>query len=160
MEEDAPVMDGEGGEWSRRFDGGGVVVWIGDLLCWLGEKENVFSVLTSDERETRWPNEIELENISINEGHNRNFTYIMGVAPLANPSSASVYNVSIFLYFKTTSHVSIYLNQLCYAKCISSNAILNHDITPSFKINIIFKVEVKAMLLGDGSIYLSCFQIN
>lgn len=84
----------------------------------------------------------------------------MGVAPLANPSSASVYNVSIFLYFKTTSHVSIYLNQLCYAKCISSNAILNHDITPSFKINIIFKVEVKAMLLGDGSIYLSCFQIN
>lgn len=32
-------MDGEGGEWSRRFDGGGVVVWIGDLLCWLGEEE-------------------------------------------------------------------------------------------------------------------------
>jgi len=39
MEEDAAVMDGEGGEWSP-FAGGGVVVDVvrSDLL-WLGEEE-------------------------------------------------------------------------------------------------------------------------
>jgi len=77
-----------------------------------------------------------------------------------DPCIYYIYNVSIFLDFKTTSHVFIYVNQLCYAKCISSYAILNHGITPSFKINIVFKVEVKAMLSGDSSIYPSCFQVN
>jgi len=97
MEEDAAVMDGEGGEWSR-FAGRGVVVDVvrSDLL-WLGEEKRGTRIRWKRKGKRNWN---WIGNIHINKGHCSSFQgikilfyFILKIGwrwlPLPNPTSAT-----------------------------------------------------------------------
>jgi len=69
MDDDAAVMDGEGGEWSRARDGG--VVVDREWSWWFGKRKKRDHVRASDEMGSG--NEMALVIFKLIEGHYGNF---------------------------------------------------------------------------------------